>query len=221
MKTNQNITDITKPVAAVLIVWLALVFFLGALGAFTGSPGSPPVAVLFGVVVPIAFFLVTFQVSHAFRDFVLGFDLRLAAGIQAWRFAGLGFLALYANGVLPAVFAWPAGIGDIAIGLTAPWVMRALIQRPGFAASKRFVNWNLFGILDLVVAVSSGGLNALLAHGFPGEITTRPMSELPLVLIPGYFVPLFVMLHLTALFQARRPAVLPAAVSSTPAPSSV
>jgi hypothetical protein len=30
------------------------------------------------------------------------------------------------------------------------------------------------------------------------------MARLPLVLIPAYFVPLFVMLHLTALFQARR-----------------
>jgi len=33
------------------------------------------------------------------------------------------------------------------------------------------------------------------------------MAQLPLVLIPAYFVPLFVMLHLAALFQARRHAV--------------
>jgi hypothetical protein len=30
------------------------------------------------------------------------------------------------------------------------------------------------------------------------------MAQLPLVLIPAYFVPIFVTLHLTALFQARR-----------------
>ena len=30
------------------------------------------------------------------------------------------------------------------------------------------------------------------------------MAQMPLVLIPAYFVPLFVMLHLAALFQARR-----------------
>jgi hypothetical protein len=30
------------------------------------------------------------------------------------------------------------------------------------------------------------------------------MAQLPLVLIPAYLVPLFVMLHLAALFQARR-----------------
>jgi hypothetical protein len=30
------------------------------------------------------------------------------------------------------------------------------------------------------------------------------MSMLPLVLIPAYLVPIFLMLHLTALFQSRR-----------------
>jgi hypothetical protein len=36
------------------------------------------------------------------------------------------------------------------------------------------------------------------------------MAQLPLVLIPAYFVPLFIMLHLAALFQARRPRADPA-----------
>jgi hypothetical protein len=30
------------------------------------------------------------------------------------------------------------------------------------------------------------------------------MAQLPLVLIPAYFVPLFIILHVTALAQARR-----------------
>ena len=201
MNTNNKIAG---KITVALGVWAALVIFLGVQGVFNGSPGSPPLAILLGVIVPISLFLIAFQISRAFRDFVLTFDLRLAVGIQAWRFAGLGFLALYANGVLPALFAWPAGVGDMAVGMAAPWMLLALIQQPGFAASRRFVVWNLFGILDLVVAVSLGGLNAFLAHGLPGEITTSPMSRLPLVLIPAYFVPIFVMLHLAALFQARR-----------------
>jgi hypothetical protein len=108
--------------------------------------------------------------------------------------------------VLPGAFAWPAGLGDIAIGVTAPWVARALVRRLGFATSRVFVAWNLLGILDLVVAVSVGGLSSALASGVAGEVTTAPMAQLPLVLIPAYLVPLFVMLHLAALFQARRQA---------------
>jgi hypothetical protein len=40
--------------------------------------------------------------------------------------------------------------------------------------------------------------------GLAGEVTTGPMAQLPLVLIPAYFVPLFIMFHLTALLQAQR-----------------
>jgi hypothetical protein len=149
-------------------------------------------------------FLAAYRLSRSFHDYVLNFDLRLAAGIQAWRFAGLGFLALYANGVLPGLFAWPAGVGDMAVGLTAPWVMLALIRRPEFAAGKRFLFWNLFGMLDLVTAIGLGGLSAMLAQGTPGEITMAPMPHLPLALIPAYFVPILFMLHLTALFQRKR-----------------
>jgi len=109
--------------------------------------------------------------------------------------------------VLPGLFAWPAGLGDIAIGITAPWVAFTLARRPNFAASRLFIVWNLLGILDLVVAVSIGALSSALATGVAGEVTTAPMAQLPLLLIPAYFVPLFVMLHLAALFQARRLAV--------------
>src|SRR5258708_6580371 len=117
---------------------------------------------------------------------------------------GFGFLALYTYGVLPGVFAWPAGLGDMAIGVTAPLMLASLLRRPNFAASKSFVAWNLSGILDLTVAVSIGALVPLLAPNFYGAVTTAPMAHLPLVLVPTYLVPTFLMLHLTALFQSRR-----------------
>ena len=209
MNTNESklappISGTNVLVAGALVLWLALVSFLAGHGDFIGAPGTPPLAILLSAVVPVIVFLGAYRLSHSFRHFVLTFDLRLAAGIQAWRFAGLGFLALYANGVLPGSFAWPAGLGDMAVGMTAPWVMLALIRRPEFAAGKLFLGWNLFGMLDLVTAVGSGGLSAMLSHGTPGEITTGPMAHLPLALIPGYFVPILFMLHLTALFQRRR-----------------
>jgi hypothetical protein len=185
-------------------LWLVVVFLLGAAGAFVRPPGSPPLPVLFGFAAPVVVFLAAYWGSAAFHAYVLSIDLPLATAIQAWRAGGLGFLALYVHGVLPGVFAWPAGLGDIAVGVTAPWVALALERQGSFAGSRAFVVWNLLGILDLVVAVSVGGLSSVLASGVTGEVTTRPMAQLPLVLIPAYLVPLFVMLHLAALFQARR-----------------
>jgi hypothetical protein len=82
-----------------------------------------------------------------------------------------------------------------------------LIRRPSFAASRRFVFWNIMGIVDFVVAVSMGTLSSGFFHGITeinGNVTTGAMAQLPLILIPAYMVPLFAMLHFTALFQARQ-----------------
>ena len=191
-------------VAGVLAAWFVVIVLLGASRAFVTPAGVLPLPIAIGVTVPVLVFLGAYWMSRQFREFVLTADLRLVAGIHAWRAAGFAFLALYAYEVLPGLFALPAGLGDIAIGLTAPWVVLALIRRPGFAASRTFVVWNLLGLLDLVVAVSTGALASGLDIVSVGEITTRPMTLLPLVLIPAYLVPIFIMLHLTALFQARR-----------------
>jgi len=191
-------------IAVVLAAWFVVIVLLGASRAFVTPAGVLPLPIAIGVTVPVLVFLGAYWMSRQFREFVLTADLRLVAGIHAWRAAGFAFLALYAYEVLPGFFALPAGLGDIAIGLTAPWVVLALIRRPGFAASKTFVVWNLLGLLDLVVAVSTGALASGLDIVSVGEITTRPMTLLPLVLIPAYLVPIFIMLHLTALFQARR-----------------
>jgi hypothetical protein len=196
---------VARLVPVVLGLWLAAVFLLGARGAFVRPPGAPPLPILLGATAPLLAFLAAFVASRGLRAYVLAVDLRLITAVQAWRFAGLGFLALYAQGALPGPFAWPAGLGDIAIGVTAPWVMLALIRRPGFAAGSGFRVWNWLGIADLVVAVGTGGLTAWLAGA--GEVTTAPMARLPLVLIPAYLVPVFVLLHAVALIQARRPAV--------------
>jgi hypothetical protein len=194
----------TLAVATVLTVWFGLILALGAGGAFVTPPGELPLPIAIGVSAPVIVFLGAYWVSRRFREFVLAADLGLITGIQAWRAAGFGFLALYVYGVLPGLFALPAGLGDIAIGVTAPWIVLALTRQPSFATTKIFVAWNLLGLLDLVVAVGTGALGSGLATGIAGEVTTGPMAKLPLVLIPAYLVPTFIMLHLASLFRARR-----------------
>ena len=191
-------------VTAALTVWFLLVLALGAAGAFVGPPGTPPLPIAIGVAAPLVLFFASLRLSQSFREFILSLDLRLIAGMQAWRWAGLGFLSLYAQKVLPAVFALPAGLGDMAIGITAPWIILALVRQPGFAASSTFIRWNILGILDLTIAIGIGTASAFFATGAPGEISTAPMATLPLLLIPAFLVPLFLMLHTAALMQSRR-----------------
>lgn len=197
-------SETTILVAASVVAWFAIVAVLGARGGFVTPSGVPPLPILLGVLTPLAVFFAAYLLSRAIREFVLAIDPRLMMAMQAWRFAGLGFLALYAHGVLPGFFAWPAGLGDIAIGMTAPWLLAVLIRQPSFAASRTFVIWNLLGILDLVVALATGALGTILVAGADAGVTTAAMAQMPLVLIPAFFVPVLFALHAAALLQARR-----------------
>jgi hypothetical protein len=189
-------------VGSILVLWFLTVLILGSHESFVRPAGSLPVPILMAIAIPMISFLATFRLSNRFREWILSADLRLITGIQAWRFGGFAFLTLYTLNLLPAYFAWPAGIGDMAIGATAPFVVASLIRNPGKASSKNFVLWNVLGILDLVVAVTLGGFGPLL---FPDVATTAAglMARLPLSLIPTFFVPLFILMHLTALFASR------------------
>src|SRR5262249_38295251 len=140
--------NVRSVVLVALAVWFGLVIFLGAQGAFVAGAGSPPVRIFLGVAIPLAVFVAAYFGWTRFRDFILGLDIRFLAAIQAWRWGGLGFLSLYANGILPGLFALPAGLGDMAIGFSAPWIVLSLIRNPSFAASRRFVIWNILGIID-------------------------------------------------------------------------
>ena len=106
-------------VAVILAAWLGFVLVLGASGGFISPLGTIPLRIAVAAAAPILVFLALYWMSEAFRAFVLAIDLPLATAVQAWRFAGFAFLALYAHGVLPGVFVWPAGLGDMAIGITA------------------------------------------------------------------------------------------------------
>ncbi len=201
---NNGHSSLRTVVFAALALWLGLVTFLGSQGAFVGRADSPPLAIFLGVTIPLAVFFAAYFGWSAFRAFVLSADLRLVSAMQAWRWAGLGFLSLYAHGILPGLFAFPAGLGDMAIGVTAPWMVLRLIRQPSFAASRRYRIWNILGIVDFVVAVSMGTLCSGFIPGLTLNVTTSAMAQLPLILIPAYMVPFFIMLHCTALFQARQ-----------------
>jgi hypothetical protein len=204
---NKGQANMGSVVLTVMALWLGLISFFAYRGAFVGSADSPPLPIFLGFAIPLAVFLSAYFGWRAFRTFILGADLRLVVGIEAWRWGGLGFISLYAHGVLPGLFALPAGLGDMAVGVTAPWILLRLIRQPSFASSRRFVIWNIMGIVDFVVAMSMGVLCSGFVPGITGligNVTTAPMARLPLVLIPAYMVPFFTMLHLTALFQARQ-----------------
>ena len=95
--------------------------------------------------------------------------------------------------LLPGGFAWPAGLGDIIMAITAPWVAARVVADDRFRFSAVFLLWNLFGIVDFLDAVLLGTL-----------YNTGQMQRLPLVLIPCFFVPLLFIVHIILLEQRRK-----------------
>jgi hypothetical protein len=106
---------------------------------------------------------------------------------QTWRLIGFTFVLLEARRALPAIFAWPAGYGDMAIGATAAWVAWKLANP---AHRNDFIFWQLLGVTDLVVAVGTGATARLLA---PHGVSMAAMTVLPLSLVPTFLVLLFFM----------------------------
>ncbi len=72
-----------------------------------------------------------------------------------------------ARGVLPAIFALPAGYGDMAIGATATLVAWQLAT-PSHRHS--FIFWQALGIADLVAAVSLGITARLISPSGPSMV---------------------------------------------------
>jgi hypothetical protein len=68
--------------------------------------------------------------------------------------------------------------------------------------------WNIVGTADLVIAVTSGVLHGRSPIGvLAGSIPTDVVARYPLSVIPTFFVPLALMLHLStfrALATSRR-----------------
>jgi hypothetical protein len=134
---------------------------------------------------------------------------------HSFRVTGVAFLLMMALGHLPALFALPAGLGDIATGLFAPLVAHKLARGTGRRAG---VWLNAFGMTDLFVALTLGGLTGFqLIHVTPSGAA---ISSLPIALIPTAEVPLLLALHITSLSalararRAPRPTTAPLAATS-------
>lgn len=186
-----------KLTAGLIGAWFVLSLIAAALHLLATAPNRPPLGLGLFVAVPISLFLIWFAASKDFRQFLLDLNPRTLTLIHSWRLVGFSFLVLASYGILPRLFALPAGWGDIAIGATAPFVAAALVNP---RRRNSFLLWQVLGILDLVTAIGLGTTARLIE---PTSVPNNAMVVLPLSLIPTFAVPLLLMLHLISIAQAR------------------
>ncbi len=208
-----------RTAAIILIGWLAAAIALGAAGTFHTTASDIP-TIQYGILVPILIGALLLWRSPLVGRIIDAVPQHWLVGVQLYRAGGIIFLILYASGKLPGLFAWPAGVGDVLVGVLAPVIALSYVRNPLKNGNVVFA-WNAFGIIDLILAVTAGFLSApSLLQPFAVEPPNELVMLFPLVLIPIYLVPLSVLLHLTSLTKLRRTtAQLLANANPSPRPS--
>jgi hypothetical protein len=196
-RTSARESRIAVVSGVVLAAWAVVAAMLARGGFFEQrDPNSvPPIGITLALV--LLGLAVCLLVSPALRRLLT--NQRNLILLNLWRLVGAVFLLLMANGQMPALWALPAGIGDIIVGAMAPWIA-ARVDTP--QGRRGAIIFHLFGMADLVVAV---GLGVMTSPGAAQVFHTTPTSELatrfPLVLVPTFLVPLAFVLHVISLWQ--------------------
>jgi len=187
-----------RAAAGVLIGWFAVAVALAAAGAYRGGPNRLP-TIQYGLFVPVIAGVVLLWRSAAFGRLIDAVPQHLLVGVQLYRALGVVFLILLAMGKLPGLFAWPAGTGDLLVGIFAPIVAVAYLRSP--SESGGLVRaWNVLGLADLAVAVTTGFLTSPSAvQRFALAAPNDLISAFPLVLVPTFLVPISIVLHVASL----------------------
>jgi hypothetical protein len=188
--------------AVVLAAWLIVAWLLAGLGAF--APGGRIPLLPLAIVLPLVVGFLALRGAGPIRAAIDAVPPAWLVGLQVYRVLGGNFVVLWAFGAIPGVFALPAGLGDMAVGLLAlPAAIAVASGTQGGRAAA--IAWNLLGIADLASAVTLGSLTV------PGPLQALALDHpnllagiYPTVMTPAFAVPLSLILHGLSLRQLRR-----------------
>jgi hypothetical protein len=186
-------------------LWIGLAAASAAIGLFTVSRPFPYIGLF--VAFPLVAIASLAVLSPSWRMALLNLPTPLLVGLNVSRVFGVFFLFLAAAGRLSGPFPISAGWGDIATGLLAvPALWLAL--RPSQDSTSFLAAWNIFGALDLVVAVTLGVTSAQGSpvQFFEGPAGSTAVQMLPWAFIPSVLVPFYLIMHAILFVQLRQAA---------------
>lgn len=200
---EKDRTNVFWGLTALLVGWFAVALITSVNGFYRPPAGTPP-TIQYGLLTPIVLSVLLFLASPLLRRTVALIPNTWLVGVQTYRALGVIFLTLYAGKHLPGLFALPAGVGDVLVGIFAPFAAAAYARSPK-NGSLRVRLWNYLGIADLVIAVTMGFLTSpspfqVAAFDRPSEL----IGMFPLVLIPVFAVPVSILLHFASLRKLRQ-----------------
>lgn len=157
--------------------WITVVVAIAGTGAVKVSPLIVPA--LFALPLLAAGVAAANQGS---RSAMMAIAVPLIVGLNVMRVLGVFMLVAAFSGTMSGPFPYSAGIGDVITGIFALPVARLAAKNP---RDLRVLEWNVFGALDLVVAVALG---ITFARTGSAAMTALPWALIPLVLVPTYLI---------------------------------
>ena len=195
--TMPRSRSVAVAAGVVLAAWAAMTVIFARDGRYLPPDGNTPPAVAIQLVLAIVLMALCVALSPTLRGLLT--NQKNLLRLNVWRLVGAVFVALMVTGQVPALWALPAGIGDVLVGLAA-FPVANRVDRPG--GRRLAVIFNLLGLADLVVAI---GLGTATSPGPLHFLDTTPTAQLltqfPLVLVPVFLVPLAFMVHFVSLWQ--------------------
>ena len=196
-RTSARTTLVALVAGVLLAAWGVATAVLAISGAYSPGDLTRPPTVGVELAISLAAMTGFLVFSPALRSLLT--NQRHLIRLNVWRLVGAVFLGLMVAGQAPALWALPAGVGDVIVGATAFWVASRLGAAGGRALAVAF---NIFGLSDLVVAIGFGFTTspgpAQLFHTPP---TAEIMTRFPMALVPTFLVPLAFVLHFVSLWQ--------------------
>ena len=184
-------------------LWAAVAWTAAINGVFrTGASPLPllPLAIFLPVIISAPLLLLSKRVGQLLD----AMPTTWLVALQLYRVLGSQWLAFWLRGLLPGLWALPAGTGDVLTGLFAVPAVIALATGTA-EGRKAAILWNIFGFADLAVAItlgmiiSPGPLQLIVPNG-----PSMGIDGYPNVLTPAFVVPGSILLHALSLRQLRR-----------------
>src|SRR5437868_406854 len=184
-------------------LWAAVAWTAAINGVFRAA-ASPlpllPAAIFLPVIIGAPLLLLSKRVGQLLDAMPTTWLIAL----QLYRVFGSQWLAYWLRGVMPGLWALPAGTGDVLTGLFA--VPAAIALATGTVEGRKAAMlWNIFGLSDFAVAItlgmimSPGPFQLIVPEGLAMAVDTFPN-----VLTPAFVVPSSILLHMLSLRQLRR-----------------
>lgn len=187
-------------VPSVLVFWLGLLAVLSLEGFFLNFDSVPPkfAFIIIPVVLAIVFFVFSGKLDNILKKipmaWLINFQMfRIAMEIILWL--------LFVENIIPVQMTFEGYNFDILVGLSAPIISYLLYKRGKARYTIVFV-WNILGIAVLtnIVTIAIISTPSVFRY-FMNEPTNTMIAYYPFVWLPGFVVPLALLMHLASIRQ--------------------